>query len=213
MTGSNTTGFTTLSAVTDERRQLAALLRTLSPQQWNTESLCAGWLVRDVVAHLLYASTPLPAYLLEVARAGGSNDRLNDLYIRRGRTMTLDELLTAFESTIRPGPLTRSAPRIILADTFIHHQDIRRPLGLPREIPEQRLAALLRHPDPFLRPRRRMRGLRFTATDVDWQHGDGPTVQGPGEAIVMAIAGRSAALADLGGAGVDILRERLGAAA
>ena len=34
-----------------ERTQLATLLHSLTPQQWQTPSLCAGWSVRDVVAH------------------------------------------------------------------------------------------------------------------------------------------------------------------
>lgn len=192
--------------VEQERQELADLLRTLTAEQWETESLCAGWQVRDVVAHLLYEATPPGAYVLETLRAGGSADRLNDLYVRRGRVMTIDELVAAFESTIGSGIAARFAPRIALADTMIHHQDIRRPLGLARDIPAERLLAVLRHPDPFLRPRRRMRGLCFHATDVHWQQGSGPLVTGPGEAIVMAVAGRAAALADLSGAGVDRLR-------
>jgi hypothetical protein len=52
--------------------------------------------------------------------------------------------------------------------------------------------------------------LRLVATDIDWSHGDGPEVTGPGEALLMAIARRPAALADLRGAGVSILAERLG---
>ncbi|MFI1912030.1 maleylpyruvate isomerase family mycothiol-dependent enzyme [Nocardia sp. NPDC020380] len=199
----------TRSMVARERRELADLLRTLSPEQWTAESLCAGWQVRDVVAHLLYEATNPLTYLWETVRAGGSPDRLNALYIRRGRDLTTPELLTAFETTIGRGTAARSAPRIALADTLIHHQDIRRPLGLTRRVPAQHVSTILRHPDPFLRTSRRTRGLRFTATDMDWHQGAGPQVQGPGEALVMAIAGRPAALADLHGDGVDLLCARL----
>lgn len=37
----------------DERCDLAAFLRTLTPQQWNAASLCEGWSVKDVVAHVV----------------------------------------------------------------------------------------------------------------------------------------------------------------
>lgn len=192
-----------------EYRDVAELLRTLTPEEWDTESLCAGWRVRDVVAHLLYEATPPARYVAEIVRSGGSMDRLNELYIRRGATKTTDELLAAFATIDGQGLGARVAPRNVLADLVIHHQDIRRPLGRPRTVPTERLLTLLRHPDPFLRPGPRMRGLRFAATDVDWEHGSGPSVTGPGEAIFMAIAGRAVALAELRGAGVDTLRARL----
>ncbi|MFC9439982.1 maleylpyruvate isomerase family mycothiol-dependent enzyme [Nocardia sp. NPDC057030] len=196
--------------VARERADLAELLGTLTDEQWNSESLCAGWRVRDVAAHLLYEVTPPLTYTLETLRAGGSFDRINARYVERWRDRPIDELLAAFRKTRRGGFPTRFAPRIALADTLIHHQDIRRPLGLRRTVPAPHLLTLLRHPDPFLRPWARMRGLRFTATDVDWERGSGPAVEGPGEAIVLAVAGRPAALTDLDGAGVDILRGRLG---
>lgn len=36
----------------EERAELADLLATLGPDQWEAPSLCAGWRVRDVVAHM-----------------------------------------------------------------------------------------------------------------------------------------------------------------
>ena len=57
-------------------------------------------------------------------------------------------------------------------------------------------------------PRRRVAGLRFEATDLDWARGTGPVVAGPAEALMLAITGRSVALTDLDGPGVPILRSR-----
>jgi hypothetical protein len=45
------------------------------------------------------------------------------------------------------------------------------------------------------------RGVRLVATDLDWSHGNGPEVRGSGEALLMAMAGRPAALDDLDGPG------------
>ena len=56
---------------------------------------------------------------------------------------------------------------------------------------------------------KRAHGLRLRATDVDWGHGEGPEVAGPGEAILMSLAGRAVALDDLCGAGLDELATRL----
>ena len=55
----------------------------------------------------------------------------------------------------------------------------------------------------FVGAKKRVAGLRLVATDVDWSHGSGPEVSGPGEAILLAASGRPAGLAELDGAGVD----------
>ena len=94
---------------------------------------------------------------------------------------------------------------------MIHQQDIRRPLRLPRRIPAERLCAALdfvRYA-PTIRGALRARGVRLVATDVDWSHGKGPEVRGTGEALLMVMAGRPDALADLDGAGVVRLAARV----
>jgi hypothetical protein len=58
-------------------------------------------------------------------------------------------------------------------------------------------------------PKRRLAGLRFVATDLDWSAGSGPEVAGPAEALIMAMTGRAVAIAELDGPGVRILRSRL----
>lgn len=98
---------------------------------------------------------------------------------------------------------------------MIHNQDIRRPTGKSRTIPEARLRRALQlvctEATPLFSPRRNVAGLKLCASDIGWTAGDGPAVRGPGEAIVLAAAGRKAALADLEGDGVAVLRERTGA--
>ncbi|OHU64674.1 maleylpyruvate isomerase family mycothiol-dependent enzyme [Mycobacteroides chelonae] len=205
-------GLTAISAralVVSERRDLADLLRGLSPEEWEVESLCVGWRVHDVVAHLLYEATPPLRYGYEVLRAGGSADKLNAMYVDRARNWTSRRLLTAFESTIDRGVAARFQPRVALADLLIHHQDIRRPLNRTRVVPVDRLRMVLEHPDPYIHSRQRMRGFRWEATDIDWAYGDGPKILGPAEAIVMAVAARPIALEELSGAGVKLLRSKL----
>jgi uncharacterized protein (TIGR03083 family) len=100
---------------------------------------------------------------------------------------------------------------IALVDGTIHHQDIRRGLDRPRTIPASRLRKVLGlvPNNPRLGARRFIKGLRLQATDVDWAHGSGPEVRGPGEALLMAMNGRAAALADLDGPGHATLTARL----
>ena len=100
---------------------------------------------------------------------------------------------------------------IALTDGMIHQQDIRRPLGLPRAIPPDRLRATLdfAKTTPAIRGFWHRRGLRMVAEDVDWSVGSGPEVRGAGEAILLAIAGRNASVDELSGPGVAALRPRL----
>ena len=102
--------------------------------------------------------------------------------------------------------------RLALIDSFVHQQDIRRPLGLPRSVPPARLVSLI---ETMIRDRvgaggaKRARGLHLRATDLDWATGAGPELRGPAEALIMALAGRSAALRELDGEGVTVMASRV----
>ncbi|WP_232535364.1 maleylpyruvate isomerase family mycothiol-dependent enzyme [Nocardia terpenica] len=189
-----------------ERAELIALLRTLTEDEWMTPSLCAGWRVRDVVGHLLYDTIPAPTYAAILLRNGLSADRVNDLLADKSKSLSTAQLLERLNA---PGEhISRLLPRVALSDMVVHHQDIRRPLGRDRKIAPERLRAVLDHPDPFARPGRYIGGLRLTATDLNWSRGTGPEVRGPGEALILAMVGRPAALTELDGPGVPILRDR-----
>jgi uncharacterized protein (TIGR03083 family) len=192
----------------EERAELVALLHTLSDEEWESPSLCAGWRVRDVIGHLLYDAIPLPQYAMASMRGGFSPDRVNNTLVDRTKNLSPAELLDTFEHNREH--ITRLVPKVGLSDMFVHQQDIRRPLGYERAVPPERLRAVLAHPDPFARPGRFTTGLRFVATDAEWSRGVGPEVSGPGEALALAMVGRTVALDDLTGDGVPILRLRHG---
>lgn len=195
--------------VADERRDIVALLRGLSDQEWQTPSLCDRWQVRDVVAHLASdAIAPLP-WALQLLRHRLSVAHLNDDLVARARNRTPNELVEQLESTVGRGAGAALIPRVILADAVIHHQDILRPLGRQRTIPTERLISVLEHPDPAAFPWRYSRGLRFVATDIDWSKGAGPEVHGAAEALALAIAGRPIVLDELDGDGLEMLRTRM----
>jgi uncharacterized protein (TIGR03083 family) len=105
--------------------------------------------------------------------------------------------------------------RVNLGELMIHQQDVRRPLGLDRTIPEGRLTLILslcltRAGSLSLVPgsRKLSQGLRLIATDVDWSAGQGMEVRGTAEAILMAINGRKSAIDDLTGPGSEVLAAR-----
>jgi uncharacterized protein (TIGR03083 family) len=103
------------------------------------------------------------------------------------------------------------APKIsVLTDVLVHSQDVYRPLGIARRPPESHLLPVLDFVSStfVFSAKKRTAGLRLVATDLDWSRGQGPEVTGPAEALVMAMAGRPAGLADLGGAGKATLASR-----
>ncbi|WP_067846766.1 maleylpyruvate isomerase family mycothiol-dependent enzyme [Nocardia lijiangensis] len=190
----------------EERADLVALLHDLRAEEWQTPSLCAGWSVRDVAGHLLYDTVAPLTYGGLAVRCGFSIDGMNDRMVDKARTLSTAQLIDKFENAA--GTLARLAPALVLADLFVHQQDIRRPLGRMRAIPADRLRRALEHPDPFAHPGRRSKGLRLVATDLDWARGSGLEVRGCAEALVMAVAGRTAVLDELEGDGVAELRRR-----
>jgi uncharacterized protein (TIGR03083 family) len=200
----------------DERADLLALLEQLSPEQWESPTLCAAWSVRDVVAHVYSFEELAGADVFRaVVRGGFDLDRINDVALQRYAAWTPDELLVLARRNPKPHGLTAGFRGAIgLVDAMVHHQDIRRPLSLPREIPPDRLRPVLDFTQYAVTvggPARR-RGLRLVATDLDWATGSGAEVRGTGEALLMAIAGRNAPLGELSGPGVATLTARLGGA-
>jgi len=204
-----------LAAIAAERRRIADLIESLSQAQLDVPSLCGRWTVQQVAGHLLAAVDAPPGQVLgALARSGFRLHRAN--------------ALVAVELANRPaaeiaGRLRRNAanpfrPPVVgypgqLTELQVHGQDMRRPLGLPHGLRPDRLRVSL----DFLSggralgftPRRRLAGLRFEATDLDWRSGDGPSVAGPAEALALAMTGRRTALADLDGPGVALLARRI----
>jgi len=199
----------------DERADIAVFLESLRPAQWEASSLCDRWRVRDVVGHLLVAYEVGPGRMLwEVSRSGFSPDvAIARVAIARASGVSTSELVAAWKAARRRWDRLAGVapPRGFFYDHYVHHQDMRRPLGVPRVVPPAKLFALLECVPRYngFRSRQRARGLRLVATDVDWSHGDGPLVTGTAEALLLALAGRPVALADLRGDGLAVLSSRV----
>jgi uncharacterized protein (TIGR03083 family) len=205
------TGDDLMSMARAERADLLAFVTTLSPQQWRAPSLCAGWTVKDVVAHVIsYEDLGTVGLIKRFAK--GRVVRTNQVGVDEFAALSPEELIDFLGHHLHPRGLTAGfGGMIALVDGTIHHQDIRRALDRPRTIPASRLRKVLGlvPNNPRLGARRFIKGLRLQATDVDWAHGSGPEVTGPGEALIMAMNGRAAALGDLDGPGHATLTARL----
>ena len=205
---------TSLQLARAERLAIADFLVGLTPEQWAAPSLCQGWTVRDVVAHCV-SFEGLSGRQLAVRFFKGrlQTDRINALAIAELADRSTADLVGLLRANAVPSRLGAGfGGRVALTDNMIHQQDIRRPLGLARTIPAERLGVALdfvRYA-PTIRGAWRVRGLRLVATDLDWTHGKGgPELRGAAEALLMTMAGRPNALLDLVGPGVPVLAARL----
>ena len=196
-----------------EREDLLELVQDLTPEQWRTPSLCAGWTVHDVVAHVLSYDELGPRQLAaRFARGLFLVDRTNAAGLREYAARTPAELVELLRAHLTPTGLTAGmGGAIALTDGLIHQQDIRRPLGRPRSIPAERLLPALRTAlfAPVLRGVLRVRDVRLVATDLEWAFGRGPEVHGTAEALLMAVAGRRAVADELAGPGRNRVVRRL----
>jgi uncharacterized protein (TIGR03083 family) len=190
-----------------ERLEFAGLLDELDADQWLARTLCDGWRVRDVVAHTIaYLGQSRFGLATEMVRVRGDVDRLNERALdgfHRDDPRTLAATMRAGAEPAGAGALYGC--RVALIECLIHQQDVRRPLGLTRLIPDRRLTAALKFAwwSPVIGGARRMRGIQAVASDVGWSAGRGEHVTGPGEALLLAMTGRvTAVLDDLAGPGV-----------
>ncbi len=197
-----------------ERKELADLLDTLTPQQWEHPTLCSRWTVREVVAHLVsYEEHGRSDLLRRLLRARLRPGRLNDAALDDYRDRSPEQLVAFLPDHLTPQGTTASmGGRVGLVDALVHAQDIRRPLGLPREVPADRLAVCLPFAvtAPPLRGFWHGRGVRLVATDLGWSTGRGPEARGPGEAVLMVLAGRAGVARYLTGPGAELLHRRFG---
>jgi uncharacterized protein (TIGR03083 family) len=196
-----------------ERAELADLLDTLTPKQWEAQSLCARWRVRDVVAHMVSYEGVARSVLLRRLVEARVPTRLNEVGVAELADRAPGELVELLRTHLWPtGATAALGGKVGLVDGLIHHQDIRRPLGLPRTVPPERLRVALPFAvtAPPLRGFWHARGVRLVATDVDWTWGRGREVRGTGEALLMVLAGRRGVADELDGPGQPVIARRLG---
>lgn len=183
-------------AVATERVSLVELLRPLPDSGWDHTSLCEGWRVRDVVAHLILSvRSGLGSILVDLIRARGDFNRMvRDTAIRHADRRTNAQLLSELHDSIGANTTpVGTTPVDRLMDLLVHGQDIAVPLGIPREMP---LPAALPALDrvwnggfPF-HARTRFGGYRLVATGGEWTAGAGPVIEGSATNLLMLITGR-----------------------
>jgi uncharacterized protein (TIGR03083 family) len=185
-----------------ERERLAGLLAALAPDQWGTPSLCAGWAVREVVAHMTMPfRTSMPRVLLGLVTAGFSFNRYADRAARADTARLSDpQLLAALRDNARhPWQPPGGGPAGALSHDVIHGLDITEPLGLP-PAPPDRIVAVLNGSTPksFAYFGVDLTGRQLRAADADIVIGSGAPLTMPVKDILLTVTGRRAVHRDVG---------------
>lgn len=184
-----------------ELTELADLLAELPGSAWDAPSLCAGWRVREVVAHLtlpMHASAP--AIVLGLVTAGFRWDTLADRRAHRDARRTPEQLLAAMraprmQAWTPPGGGATGA----LVHAVVHGLDITQALSLPRQPPAARIRLVL---DGLTAPRSlshfgvALDGVQLRAEDLDWSYGTGRAVSASALTLALILSGRQPVTTD-----------------
>jgi uncharacterized protein (TIGR03083 family) len=202
------------SAVASQRREIADLIDDLDDEQLATPSLCTGWDVKTVAAHVLSVfADSFWVFMGHATRRRSMARAIDELARRRAERPTSEITATLRRDADYPLSPPLFGPLDPLADILVHCGDIRIPLGLPFQ-PDPELGALAlnfltrRWPFGFV-PLGLLRGISLHGTDIDRSWGSGAEIHGPVAALMMSVVGRTALLHMLAGPGVPLLRRRL----
>ena len=207
------------SAIDDQRRRTADLLDELSQEEWRHASLCPGWTVRDVAAHLTLQELRIGDVLAAVIRHPGSLGGINRmirLMARHKAEQPVEQLIAELRATVGSRRSNVGVTNVeTLIDILVHGQDIAVPLARDLEMPTSASATAASAVWSQLGTRMGrvfsdigVQRFRLIATDATWCEGVGPEVRGPIGSILLLLTGRLAALPQLTGPGADELRSQ-----
>ena len=180
-----------------QRTELAEVLAGLPESGWDEPSLCAGWRVREVVAHI---TMPFRygrgRFMTELARSRGRFNEMADRLARHDAlVMSPADLAGAVRSNIgHPWKPPGGGFTGALAHDLIHGLDITVPLGLAGPVPEDRLRLVL----PASLTDRSVKffgvdldGIELRADDLDWTLGAGAPLEGAAADLLLVMCGRT----------------------
>lgn len=183
------------AAIAAERQELADLLSGLPEEQWDAATLCAGWRIRETVAHMTMPFRyGMGRLAVEMVKARGNFDRMADRCARHdAASLTAGELATSLRDNVdHPWKPPGSGFDAALSHDVIHSLDITVGLGLDRRVPEDRLRTVLGGVTP-----KTMKyfgvdldGVELRATDIDWSLGSGAPMYGVAQDLLLVLSNR-----------------------
>src|SRR5665213_1444460 len=202
----------TWKMIHDERERSADMLESLSLEQWTADTLCEGWNVRLVAAHMMIAGEQTTGSFMKGLLASGLRfNVMMDRAAREAGQLPPSEIIARIRARTTTTNKPPAPAMAMLGEVVVHGDDIRQPLGIADNTSsEAKLACLnkLKGSNFPVRAKKTIAGLRLRATDAEWTYGSGPEVAEPMVAFIMAMTTRPL-LTSLSGDAVDTLRTRL----
>jgi len=201
------------TAIDEQRRALVQLLEGLSEEEWGRPSLCDGWTVRQVAAHLALQNTTwsmMPRAMLDLVRHGGMNGAIHAMACRHAE-LPVEVIVGEIRDRIgvwRPLPTVTFRETVI--DYLVHGQDIAVALGRSLETPPDLAVVAVDRVwsrSRMFHARKNLAGYRLVADDAPWAAGQGHEIRGSIGALLLLLTGRPAALPQLSGPGAAGLGE------
>ncbi|HWE68593.1 MAG TPA: maleylpyruvate isomerase family mycothiol-dependent enzyme [Acidimicrobiales bacterium] len=196
MSGSTTAEAALRDSIGAERRALAEALAGLPAAAWDTPSLCAGWRVREVVAHMTMPFRYSTArFIREMVRDRGRFNRMADRCARRDAAGPPEELLMSLANNAdHPWKPPGGGFEGALVHDVIHSLDVMVPLGLERRVPADRIRLVLQavtRPKTLKHFGADLAGSELRADDLDWSFGSGRLVVGSAQDLALILSGRT----------------------
>ncbi|HXW34035.1 MAG TPA: maleylpyruvate isomerase family mycothiol-dependent enzyme [Acidimicrobiales bacterium] len=176
-------------------RALADSLVALSKEDWDTPSMCEGWGIREVIAHLtMPARYDEETFIAELkARQFDFSKLSNEIALRDGQFST-EQLLADLRSEklhrwVPPGGSYRDS----LNHVVIHSLDAIVPLGFQLSGTNEVFCVVLDHMTKggvYERFGTQITGRRLEATDLHWSWGQGGMLRGTASDLILVLAGR-----------------------
>jgi uncharacterized protein (TIGR03083 family) len=179
-----------------QRGELAQVLAGLPAASWDSPTLCAGWRVREVVAHITmpfrYSGR---RFVLELAKSRGNFNAMADRCARHdAAALSSDELAEAVRSNVdHPWQPPGGGYVGALTHDVIHGLDITEALGLEVRVPAGRLGVVLSNlvtPKSLKFFGTDLSGTQLRATDTGWVFGSGTPVTGTARELALFLCGR-----------------------
>lgn len=181
-------------AAASELLELAALLEGTSDDGWDAPSLCEGWRVREVVAHLTVpARYSAEQFGAELSALGGDADRLANELADRDQALGPVALVADLRSEAVLGWHPPGHRVGAVSHAVIHGLDVTVPLGAGRRPPDDTLECVLddlASGGSHVSFGVELAGVRLEATDLDWAFGEGTTVRASAAGLVLWLCGR-----------------------
>ncbi|HEY5091679.1 MAG TPA: maleylpyruvate isomerase family mycothiol-dependent enzyme [Acidimicrobiales bacterium] len=195
-----------------ERSRVADMLDELSAEQWSADTLCKGWNVQMVAAHMMNAGEQTgPKFLGGLLANGMRFNVMMDRQAHASARLAPKEIIARIRARTTTTNKPPAAAMAMLGEVVVHGNDIRQPLGIADDSSTAAKVACLemfKGSNLPVRAKKTIAGLHLNATDADWSFGTGPDVNGPLVALLSAMATRPLA-PTLSGDGVATLRSRL----